>query len=185
MLQGDYAEALTLYAEARTLFEALHEPRSVATIWHQLGIVHRYNGNLEQAEHAYRQSLALEVQSHNLAGEANSLLELGNLYDDMGHLEEAETFSRQAAEKFVTLRDFLGEGRARNNLAATLIKLKYYDDARCELHRALECNKLFGHNAEPWKTWSLLHILEQAAGNSQAAADSWQQAVQCYLNQSA
>jgi len=149
MLQRDYAEALTLYAEARTLFEALNEPRSVATIWHQIGIVHRYNGSLEPAEHAYRQSLALEVQSHNLAGEANSLLELGNLYDDMGHLEEAETFSRQAAAKFVSLRDLLGEGRAHNNLAATLIKLKHYDDARCELHRALECNKPFGHNAEP------------------------------------
>jgi len=181
MLQQCYAEALTLYAEARTLFQALDEPRNVASIWHQIGIVHRQKGNLEQAEHASRQSLALEVQYHNLVGEANSLLELGNLYDDIGCLEEAETFSRQAAAKFASLHDLLGEGRAHNNLAATLIKLKHYDDARCELHRALECNKPFGHNAEPWKTWSLLHILEQAAGNSQAAADSWQQAVQCYL----
>jgi tetratricopeptide (TPR) repeat protein len=108
MLQQCYAEALTLYAEARTLFQALDEPRNVASIWHQIGIVHRQKGNLEQAEHASRQSLALEVQYHNLVGEANSLLELGNLYDDIGCLEEA-------------------------------------------------------------------------AGNSQAAADSWQQAVQCYL----
>jgi tetratricopeptide (TPR) repeat protein len=181
MLQQCYAEALTLYAEALTLFQALDEPRNVASIWHQIGIVHRQKGNLKQAEHAYRESLALEVQYHNLAGEANSLLELGNLYDDIGRLEEAETFSRQAVAKFVSLRNLLGEGRAHNNLAATLIKLKRYDDARCELHRALECNKPFGHNAEPWKTWSLLHILEQAAGNSQVAADSWQQAVQCYL----
>jgi tetratricopeptide (TPR) repeat protein len=180
-LQQCYAEALTLYTEALPLFHALDEPRNVASIWHQIGIVHRQKGNLQQAEHAYKESLALEVQYHNLAGEANSLLELGNLYDDIGCLEEAEIFSRQAVAKFVSLCDLLGEGRAHNNLAATLIKLKHYDDARCELHRALECNKPFGHNAEPWKTWSLLHILEQAAGNSQAATDSWQLAVQCYL----
>ena len=181
MLQQDYAEALSLCAEVRILFQELNEPRNVAAIWHQIGIIHRSHGNLEQAEHAYRQSLALEVQSHNLVGEANSLLELGNLYDDMGHLEEAATFSRQAAEKFVTLCDFLAEGRAHNNLAATLIKLKRYNDARAELHRALECNKSFGYNAEPWKTWSLLYFLEQTTDNAPAAADAWQQAVQCYL----
>ena len=39
----------------------------------------------------------------------------------------------------------------------------------------------FGHAAEPWKTWALLHDLEQATGNAPAAADAWQQAVQCYL----
>ena len=73
------------------------------------------------------------------------------------------------------------EGVVRNNLAATLMKLQRYDDARQELQRALECNKPFGHAAEPWKTWALLHNLEQATGNAPAAADAWQQAVQCYL----
>ena len=132
MLQQCYAEALTLYAEARTLFQALDEPRNVASIWHQIGIVHRQKGNLEQAEHASRQSLALEVQYHNLVGEANSLLELGNLYDDIGCLEEAETFSRQAAAKFASLHDLLGEGRAHNNLAATLrIRLRITSRLAC------------------------------------------------------
>jgi tetratricopeptide (TPR) repeat protein len=175
MLQQRYADALTLSTEARALFEVLGEPRSVAAIWHQIGITHRQNGNPEQAEYAYRQSLALEVQQHNPAGEASSLLELGNLYDEIGRLEEAVAFSQQAAEQFVALPDLLGEGKARNNLAATRIKLKHYDDARGELYRALECNKPFGHAAEPWKTWSLLHILEQATGNSQAAVDARQQ----------
>ncbi len=39
----------------------------------------------------------------------------------------------------------------------------------------------FGHAAEPWTAWALLHDLEQATGNTQAAADAWRQAVQSYL----
>jgi len=49
------------------------------------------------------------------------------------------------------------------------------------LYRAIECNNPFGHAAQPWKSWALLHDLEQATGNAPAAADARQQAVQCYL----
>ena len=60
--------------------------------------------------------------------------------------------------------------------------LQRYDDARQALQRAIECRKLFGHAAQLWTTWALLHKLEQApTGNAPAAADAWQQAVQCYL----
>ena len=181
ILQQRYDEALAAHVEARETFETLGEPGSVAVAWHQIGMVHRHAGQFEQAERAYRQSLAIEVQQKDRAGEAGSLHELGNLYDRMGRLEEAVTFYRQAANIDVTLRNLIGEGRARNNLADTLIKLHRYDEARQELHRAIECDRPFGHAAEPWTTWTLLHDLEQATGNTHAAADAWQQAVQSYL----
>jgi tetratricopeptide (TPR) repeat protein len=96
-------------------------------------------------------------------------------------LEEAVAFSRQAVDIYVTLGDLRREGAARSNLAATLMKLPRYDDARKELQRAIECFKPFGHAATPWKAWALLHDLEEATGNAPAAAGAWQQAVQCYL----
>jgi tetratricopeptide (TPR) repeat protein len=83
---------LKIFAEARKTFESLCEPGSVATIWHQIGMVHKRVGQFDQAERAYRQALAIEVQQKNLADEARSLLELGNLYDQMGRLEEAVAF---------------------------------------------------------------------------------------------
>src|SRR5689334_16374458 len=49
-LQRRYAEALAIYAEARTIFEKLGEPLSVAIAWHQIGIVHRQSGQFDQAE---------------------------------------------------------------------------------------------------------------------------------------
>jgi len=133
------------------------------------------------SEDAYRQALAIRVQHKLRSDEASSLLGLGNLYDAMGRLEEAMTFYRQAADIYVELQDRIGEGRARNNLADTLIRLRRYDDARRELRRAIECDKPYGHAAEPWKTWNILHDLEQATGHPEATAQARQQAMQCFL----
>jgi tetratricopeptide (TPR) repeat protein len=181
LYQKHFAEALKIYAEARKTFESLGEPSSVATLWHQIGRVHHEAGQLEQAERAYRQALAIEVQQKNLAGEASSLLQLGNLYSQMGRLEEAVTFSRQGADIYARLQDLRYEGVACNNLADTLIKLHRFEEARRELHRALECNKPFGHAAQLWKTWYNLHNLEQATGHPQAAAEARRQAIESYL----
>jgi tetratricopeptide (TPR) repeat protein len=86
-------------------------------------VVHKEAGQLEQAERAYRQALAIKVQQKNLAGEAGSLGELGNLYGRVGRLEEAVTFYRQAADIYAKLQDLRYEGLVRSNLAATLINV--------------------------------------------------------------
>jgi hypothetical protein len=49
------------------------------------------------------------------------------------------------------------------------------------LQHAIVCYEPFGHAAEPWKAWVILHNLEQATGNPQAAIAAWQHAVQRYL----
>jgi len=66
-------------------------------------------------------------------------------------------------------------------VAIPLSKLQRYDEARRELHRALECLEPFAHAAQPWKAWAVLHDLERAAGEPQAATQARQQAVQTYL----
>ncbi len=181
LLQGRYAEALAAFDEAREAFEALGEPGSVAGAWHQIGIVHSEAGQFDQAERAYRQSLAILVQHKLRSNEAASLLVLGNLYVFMGRLEEAVAFHRQAADIYVELQNRIREGVARSNLAVDLIELGRYDDARRELRRAIECKQPYGHAAEPWTTWDILHDLEQATGHPKAAAQSRQQAIQCFL----
>ncbi len=179
--QGRDTEALAIYAEARDIFEALGEPLSVAGAWHQIGMVHRQADQFEPAERACRQALAISVQQKDRQGEASSLNELGNLYDAAGRLEEAVTFCRQAADIYAKLQDLRYEGVVRSNVADTFIKLHRYDEARRELHRAIECKKPYGHAATPWKTWNLLHDLEQATGNPQAAAEARGQAIQSYM----
>ena len=179
--QKRYGEALESYREALRIFESLGEPLTVAGFQYRIGIAHREAGQFEQAEQSYRQSLAIEVQQQNRAGEAASLTELGNLYGQMGRLEEAATFFRQAVDIYTRLQDKRYEGGTRSNLAYTLIKLQRYDEARSELHRAIECKQPFGHAAQLWTTWDILHNLEQATGDAQAAEAARGQAIVSYL----
>jgi hypothetical protein len=73
------------------------------------------------------------------------------------------------------------EGRRRYNLADTLLRLGRHDQARSELQRAIECDKPYGHAAEPWKTWELLEKLEHATGHPDAAHTARHQAITTYL----
>jgi tetratricopeptide (TPR) repeat protein len=180
MYQKRYDDALAGYHEARQIFEELDEPSSVATAWHQIGMVHREAGQFDEADAAYRKSLSIEVQQENRSGQALSLGELGNLYDDAGRLEEAVTFYRQAADIHVELQDDRYEGTDRNNIADTLMKLGRYDEARPEIRRAIVCDERFGHTAQPWTSWAILHNLETATGNPKAAAEARGKAIETY-----
>jgi hypothetical protein len=73
------------------------------------------------------------------------------------------------------------EGRARSNLAMSLIRLELFEEARAECLRAIECNEAFGNSAESWKTWHILYVLEQASGNLADAQTAKHQAIQSYL----
>jgi tetratricopeptide (TPR) repeat protein len=181
-LQRRYPEALKAHAEARERFTQLDEPGMVAVSWHQTGIVYQEAGQPEAAEDAYRKSLAIKVRLGNVSGQAMTLLQLGNLYDDvLDRPEEAVAFFQQAADKFVEISAAASEGAARNNLAMTLRKLRRLDEARQEIRRAIECGAQFGHAAEPWKTWSILSDIETDAGNLAAAADATRKAIASYL----
>lgn len=182
MLQEKYDEAVAGYQAARTIFEQLNEPKMVATAWHQIGRVHHEAGNYDEAETAYRQSLEIKTRTNNLAGQASSLNQLGTLYaDSLNRLEEAVAFYRQAADIAVELQDLLKEGLRRNNIANTLYKLKRYGEARTEIQRAIECKSNFGHTAQPWTSFNVLHNIETADGNHATAKEAWQQARDAYL----
>lgn len=179
--QRRYPEALSAFAEAREHFTELEEPGSVAIIWHQTGIVHQRAGESRAAEDAYRRSLAMKVQLGDVAGQASTLNQLGNLYGITNRTEEAVAFYRQAADRNVEARDLAGEGRVRNNLAIALHNLHRHDEARDEILRAIDCNAQFGYASEPWKSWNVLADIERDAGNATAAEEARQKARASYL----
>jgi len=181
LLQKRYVEALEIYAEARDAFEALGEPRHVAVAWHQIGRVHEEAGQLEPAEQAYRQSLAIKVRENDLGGQASTLDQLGLLYGKSQRFEEAVVLHKQAAQLRSHLGDLAAEGRSRNNLASALVALHRYDEARQELQRAIECKRPYGHASAPWRTWANLENLERAASHPEAAQVARQQALETYL----
>jgi len=180
--QRRYPEALLAYAEARERFTQLDEPGTVAVIWHQTGMVYQEAGQPEAAEDAYRKSLAISVRLGDVAGQASTLNQLGNLYDDLlNRPEEAAAFYRQAADKYVESRDAAKEGSARNNLAMTLRNLRRMDEARQEIRQAIERGAQFGHSSSPWASWSILADIETDVGDPAAAVEAQRKAIACYL----
>jgi tetratricopeptide (TPR) repeat protein len=139
-------------------------------------MVHQKAGDYESAEAAYRRSLEIETQNNNLAGQADSLTMLGNLYDNLNRLEEAVIFYRQAADIYIELGHSQAEALTRNNIAGTLQKIRRYDDARIEIKRAIELGW-----AEPWKSYAILRQIEEATGDPTAARAAWVQARDAYL----
>jgi tetratricopeptide (TPR) repeat protein len=176
------AEGMSALHEALELFRRLDEPGSIAVVWHQIGSALQQAGESEAAEDAYRKALALDVRLGNPAGQANTLMNLGNLYaSHLDRFEEAVAFYRQAAAKYVEIGDVANEGRVRNNLGATLKDLRRLPEAREEIQRALACKEPFGHAAEPWTSWALLAGIETEDGASAAAAEAKRHAVASYL----
>jgi len=182
MQQRRYPEALTAFAEARERFTQLDEPGTVAVIWHQTGNVYQEAGQPEAAEEAYRKSLAIKVQLGNVAGQASTLVQLGNLYKTtLDRIEESVPFYRQAADKFAGIRDVANEGMARSGLAIAFRILNRLDEARQEIHRSIECAKSSGHAIAPWKFWDILADIETDAGNPAAAGEAKRKAIASYL----
>ncbi len=180
--QKKYTEALAEYQGALDIFEKQDEPKSVAISWHQIGIVYQEAGDYESAEAAYRRSLEIKSQNDDRAGQASSLGQLGNLYDgELNRTEEAVVFYRQAADIYVETNDLANEGRARNNIAVSLRKLKRYDEARAEIMRAIECKNQVGLAATPWNSFAILQGIEEATGDPTAARAAWVKARDAYL----
>jgi tetratricopeptide (TPR) repeat protein len=160
----------------------LNEPGSVAATWHQTGMVYQEAGQPEAAENAYQESLAMKVQLGDVAGQTNTLIQLGTLYyGALDRVEDAATFFRRAADQYAELHDAVHEGMARNNLAAALHNLRRVDEARQEVHRAIECKEQFGHVAEPWTSWEILARIETDSGTPTAAAEARRKAIGGYL----
>ena len=110
MRQRRYPEALAAYAEARERFTALDEPGSVAVFWHQTGMVHQRAGQPVAAEKAYRESLAIEVGLDNAVGQASTLGQLGNLYDNvLERPEEAAQWGMLRVRDFTPCSDAVFE----------------------------------------------------------------------------
>jgi tetratricopeptide (TPR) repeat protein len=182
LMQHRYKEALEAFEEARVRFTRFDEPDSIAVSWHQTGAAYQQAGQPEAAEDAYRKSLAIRVRLRDVAGQADTLVQLGNLYDDvLDRPEQAVTFYRQAADKYVELGDEAGEGATRNNLGKSLQKLHRFEEARQEIRRAIKCKEPLGQESSIWNSWDILNRIEIADGNFAAAAEAKRSAKEHYF----
>ncbi len=181
LAQGRTRAALATFHEAREIFEDLGVAGVVAEIWQQIGVVHGSTRLYAAAEEAFQNALKLQVDAGDREAAGITHAELGALYDTMGRSEDSVDAYRRAAELFTEIDDPGREGIARSQMADKLMRLGRYDEARRELERTVECDEPFGHDAEPWRTFSMLSRLEELAGRERAQRVARENAVRAYL----
>ena len=180
--QNRWNDALEAYKNARETFSRLNDPGTVAMAWNAIGVVHQQVGQVDTAEEAYNQFLAISVRLDNQVMQAGALHQLGSLYDNnYQRLEDATSLYQRARDIFCEIGDILHEGLANFSLAITLSKLQRFQEARQVIRRAIDCKEPFGHAAKPWASWGILAYIETADGNSAAAAGARRQALGTFL----
>lgn len=178
--QGEPEETLKAYEQARKTFEALQEPQLVATVWHQIGMVHQEGKQWNLAEAAYQQSLRIKVELKDKQGQAQTLNQLGLVYKAQGRLEQAAQLYQQAATLDQERGDARSQARSLNNLADVLKDLGRLPEARETAAQAVRLKLPFGHAAESWMTWDILYKIETLAGRPEEAAAARARALEAY-----
>lgn len=180
--QRRFQEALMAFDEALKRFNAMNELATVANIWKEAGLALRDMNKPEDAEDAFRESLKIYVQRKDDYGQASILNLLGILYDiGFGQLENAVIFFRQSIDKYSELQSKLGESNSRSNLAAALLNLGQFDQARQEIQRAIDIELRLLDSVESYRAWWILSDIEIADGNLIAAKEAKRKAIDCYL----
>ena len=142
------SEALRYRAVAEGLAEG--DPIARAGVHHNVGVLLRHHGELEQAEAELRRAIELHRQqpgaiASELAGMAN---DLANVLFDRGRYVEAEAQSRRSVDEH---RATLGDGHpstvvARSNRARALLALNELEQAEAEYR---ECARVLEQSFGP------------------------------------
>jgi tetratricopeptide (TPR) repeat protein len=180
--QDKFVEAISVFHEARKIFERLNEPLSVADIWHNIGNAHLFVKRYDDAEEAYCRSIEIETQANDRVGQAKTLNQLGYLYYILKRLDEALKFFRLSNDIYVEQENLFLEGIVRNNIAKTLLKLERYDEARKEINLSIDCKNKFSHAAEQWEAFNILYKIETKTLKHTAAKAAWVRARNTYFS---
>ena len=144
-------------------------------------MAHQAAGQPGAAEDAYRKSPAISVRLGDVAGQAGTLGQLGNLYDDeLNRPEEAVVFTgkpQTSMSKFAT--------RPRKAWRGAISPRPYASSAASTKRgrkSAGQSNAKHNSATRPaWKSWAILADIETDAGNTTAAAEAQRKAIACYL----
>jgi len=178
---GRPADALRGFESALEVFQELDEIVLAVNVWHQIAMLHRVNEDFDSAQQALESALKILKTQGNAPGVISSLLELGNLSETQQAFAEAVAYYREALKAAADSGDQYRQVVCGNRLADALRLEGNIDEAMQVLEQAGELGQQFGHDAEPWKTWSILSNLEAARDNTKGAMAARQRAIEAYV----
>ena len=150
---------------------------SIGVIDHQLGVIARRRGRLEEAEDWYRKSITIEEELGDRLGMALSYGELGNTAQIRGRLEEADDWYRQALTIFKELGNRPRMAGTYYQLGMTALDRRRLEEADDWSRQALTIFKELGDRPRMAATHHQLGNTAYLRGQLEEAADWSRQAL--------
>ena len=167
-----------LQRQIEGLEESAPESSLLITLYNNLGEAYESEYAYEEALVQYEKALALAKAKSNLAGQARSLLNLGNSVRRSGRPAQAIEYYEQGLEIYHEIGDHNGEAASLGNLGLTYNSLGHYQQAIGFYQQSLEIYRETGaRNGEAYSLGSLGNAYN-SRGQYQRAIDFLQQSLE-------
>lgn len=177
----DPLAAIFYATKAKTLSEKLNYPKGKGYALKNIGLVHYFQSNYEEAHNFWQQSLKVFEDMRFRKGEANLLQNLGNIYYDQGQDEKALEYYLKALKAGEEIHDSLRIAEVTGNIAAVYGKKKATYEKAIEFDlKALAINKELGNNQAIGTITSNLGEIYFMKGDDTTALKWFEESVKAY-----
>jgi tetratricopeptide (TPR) repeat protein len=135
---GRHEEALTLLAQALTIYRRIDEQVGLGRTQHAMGAIHTRRGRYHEAEQNLRSALDILSDTGDRNGLAGTLDDLGDLYSQQGRFDEAEHHLQQGNQIFREVADPFGQANTLSKIGVVCRHCGRLDEARELLEHAVE-----------------------------------------------
>ncbi|HYT37088.1 MAG TPA: tetratricopeptide repeat protein [Ktedonobacteraceae bacterium] len=162
-------------------FDKWHpEPSQEARIYHNLGVVYIYLGQMKRAMEYLEKALHIYQEQEDALGEAMTLNNLGRVYAELGRRERARGDYEQALHIYQEQGDPVGEGCSLNNLGWVYITMGQDEKAQEYYERALSIFREVGDRKGEAETLNNLGRVYEDLNNRERAQEYYEQAMSIF-----
>lgn len=171
---GRHDDTSTHLEHARLLYDQMVDTTGLAYIHLCRGWVHEPQRRYQDALHDAEQALHLYTAAGHLHGQANALNNIGWYHAQLGNYEQAITYCEKALARQQHLGNRSWEARTWDSLGYAYHHLTRYQQATACYQHALELFRDLGNRYYEAKVLNRLGDTHHAAGQPDAAHDTWQ-----------
>jgi len=143
-IRSDPRKTLKAWSERMAIDGALGRRQGVATGLHDIGMLHRWLGDLPRALEFQTRALRAYEELQDRRGVAMSHAEIASIRSDMGEFREAMDLYRESLSIFEALGDKDGAAMALGNLGLVLAQVGECRKALAQLERAQRVHEEVG-----------------------------------------
>ncbi|MGA1839053.1 MAG: tetratricopeptide repeat protein [bacterium] len=127
--QGEYDKALSMYMEARKIFERIGDVAGISNSYHNIGNIYYLRGEYDMALSMFEESRKIFERIGDVAGVSASLHQIGMIYQKRGEYDMALSMFEEARKIAERIGDVAGVSASLHQIGMIYQKRGDYDMA--------------------------------------------------------